>query len=152
MPYDLKALTLRHPWPWAIVELGKDIENRTWKPPRAMVGKWFAIHGGKAPKGDRATHDVVTQAQALLSMRGHSHASHRVTCSDVTHAGIVAVVRLGGVVEDSRSVWFEGPYGWVLSDLWKVPDPPQMAGMQGLWDVPESAVMELERQGAPWLG
>ena len=27
----MRALSLRQPWPWAILTLGKDVENRTWK-------------------------------------------------------------------------------------------------------------------------
>jgi hypothetical protein len=27
----MKALSIKHPWAWAIVHAGKDIENRTWE-------------------------------------------------------------------------------------------------------------------------
>ncbi len=27
----MKAITLRQPWAWAIINAGKDIENRNWK-------------------------------------------------------------------------------------------------------------------------
>jgi hypothetical protein len=26
----MKAITVRQPWAWAIINAGKDIENRTW--------------------------------------------------------------------------------------------------------------------------
>lgn len=44
------ALTLKHPWPWAICVAGKDVENRTWAPRQLRRGDRFAIHGGKQPR------------------------------------------------------------------------------------------------------
>ena len=35
----MRCLTLKHPWPWAVVCLGKTIENRRWRPPPAAVGE-----------------------------------------------------------------------------------------------------------------
>jgi len=43
----MKALTLTAPWGTAIAKLGKDIENRRWKPPDAIIGQRIAIHEGK---------------------------------------------------------------------------------------------------------
>ena len=45
----MKALTLRHPWAWAIVHCGKDVENRTWKPVGLEKGDFLALHGAVAP-------------------------------------------------------------------------------------------------------
>lgn len=53
----MKALTLRHPWAFAIAFLGKDVENREWDERlaelmgiHAQVGQRIAIHGGAAPE------------------------------------------------------------------------------------------------------
>ena len=36
-----RALTLKQPWPWAIVYAGKDVENRTWPvPPKLFRPIW----------------------------------------------------------------------------------------------------------------
>jgi hypothetical protein len=42
----MKALTLKAPWATAIAKLGKDIENRSWRPPAAIIGERIAIHEG----------------------------------------------------------------------------------------------------------
>ncbi len=42
----LRALTLRAPWGTHIALSGKRIENRTWHPPRSIVGQRIAIHQG----------------------------------------------------------------------------------------------------------
>lgn len=53
----MKALTLRHPWAFAVAHLGKTIENREWDDRLAelfglpqLVGEQIAIHGGAAPQ------------------------------------------------------------------------------------------------------
>jgi hypothetical protein len=47
----MKAITIRHPWPWAICYMGKPLENRDWKPSPYQLkpGEKFAIHAGKMP-------------------------------------------------------------------------------------------------------
>lgn len=56
----MKALTLRHPWSWAIAYAGKDVENRDWSDDLARLnnayrlpGERIAIHGGSAPERPR---------------------------------------------------------------------------------------------------
>lgn len=51
------ALTLKHPWPFAICYLGKQVENRNWDESTAdlmhlpeALGEAVAIHGGTAPQ------------------------------------------------------------------------------------------------------
>jgi hypothetical protein len=53
----MMALTLKHPWPYAICFLGKRIENRTWRPRPSQLqpGSYLAIHGGVIPKGRALT-------------------------------------------------------------------------------------------------
>ena len=38
------ALSIRAPWAWAIFHAGKDIENRTWAPPKKLLGQRFFVH------------------------------------------------------------------------------------------------------------
>lgn len=49
-----RALTLAQPWPWAFPF--KNVENRTWQPPKWMLGRYFALHGGALP-GPKMTPD-----------------------------------------------------------------------------------------------
>lgn len=53
----MRALTLRHPWAFAVGFLQKDCENRDWDDHlcqlngiHAMLGQRIAIHGGAAPQ------------------------------------------------------------------------------------------------------
>ena len=42
----MKAITLWPEWVWAIFHLGKGVENRTWAPPRKLMGQRIALHAG----------------------------------------------------------------------------------------------------------
>lgn len=139
---DLLALTLHQPWAWAIAHAGKPIENRTWKPPRGVIGSFIAIHAGKT---------IDREAIEDLQFDGHPVP----LLFDV--GAIVAVARVAGWVrctallhrtpEDFggitraraelavKSVWWAGPIGWVLDEVTAI-EPVKILGAQGLWTVP----------------
>ena len=93
----MKAITVRQPWAWAIIFAGKDIENRSWY---TRYRGPVAIHAGMGYKTDCFCPEV----------------SARPEREDLEFGAILGVVELVEVVEKSRSRWFEGPYGFVLSD------------------------------------
>ncbi len=41
---EMRALTIRQPWAWAIAVAGKDVENRSWQTSHRGL---LAIHAGK---------------------------------------------------------------------------------------------------------
>lgn len=120
MKSKIRGLTLQRPWEWAIFHAGKDVENRTWKPPAYMLEQYLAIHAGKTldKDGARWIEDrfglVVPETQGGV---------------------IVGVVRLAGVVTESDSPWFAGPFGWVLADKVAI-EPVKCSGKLGLWELP----------------
>jgi len=141
----LHALTLHRPWPWALTFGGKTIENRGWAPPDWQVGRFLAIHAGKAWNQDGA--DRIKQLAPQLP---GSSADHPL--------GIVAVVRVIGVIEqveqkrlvawwsDAPSTahpnmrWFTGPFGWIVDSAVAIHPPVACRGQQGLWPVPTEAL------------
>lgn len=46
---DLLALTVWQPWAWCLSIGWKPVENRPNPPPRAVLGRWAAIHAGALP-------------------------------------------------------------------------------------------------------
>ena len=42
----MRALTIWPEWIWSIIHLGKDVENRTYAPPRVIRGQRIALHSG----------------------------------------------------------------------------------------------------------
>jgi hypothetical protein len=122
MPSPLMALTLRQPWATAVCDFGKRIENRTWKPPRAVQGQVIAIHAGRTFDEDGA--DWI--AARLGTM---------VTSKTVPLGAVVALARVQRVVTASNNPWFVGPYGWEFSDVLPL-DPVPCKGKLHLWSVP----------------
>jgi len=171
MTTELRAVTLRHPWPWMVCH-GKDIENRDWAPPGEAIGKPLAIHAGAipafvTPKGKRsaAGEAWVREFQdALRWILGRGIALPETPPSAEilsTASSIVAVVTLAGWIntEDESaglsaaerdaayaSPWFVGTFGWVLRDLVTLPEPVPCRGAQGLWTV-RDPVLSAVREG-----
>lgn len=153
------AITLKHPWAFAIQRLGKDIENRTWKPPRHLIGQTIFIHGGAVPKGlagVETANDARFIAQNIVTLE-YQRALPKATREWLYQygrsllawevPGIVASARLTEVVTESDSPWFSGPYGWVLKDVKPVDPPIPHRGAQGFWGPNADALEELMERG-----
>lgn len=153
----MKALTLKQPWAWAVAHAGKDVENRSWKPPESVIGQRIAIHAGKAWDQD-----------------GDSVLCHLVECAgghdNLPRGAIIAVATVAGWVTDGniyktrmfagnylnaaplavkkarQSRWFTGSYGWILTDVIPLPEPIACKGNQGLWTVPVEIEADIDRQ------
>lgn len=121
----MKALTLLKPWSWCITHLDKRIENRTWKPPQAIIGARIAIHAGKGTDLDGVK---------WLLQEGFVETFSE----EARKAGvIVATAVVEGYVYKSKDKWFTGPVGWCLRDVDVLPCGVPCRGMQGLWTVPK---------------
>lgn len=123
----MKALSVRQPWAWLIIRpdvtdpverkrlwaarLIKDVENRTW--PTSRRGR-FEIHASRQFDYDaycRLRVDGITLPPTSAFLRG----------------GIIGTAILVGCVKHHPSPWFEGPWGFLLSD----PQPVEFRPMQG---------------------
>jgi len=132
----MRALTIRHPWPWAICYLGKDVENRCWFPSREQlrVGDRFAIHAGKMPSVIEIR-EAFSGMDAMGCIDEHTKTP---TLADLRtqESRIVAVATYAGAVVHHLSSWFVGAYGWTWSKLVVLPEPVMCRGAQGLWAIP----------------
>ena len=129
----MKALSIRQPWVHAILNEGKDIENRTWQ--RDFRG-WIALHASAKPQyGD--TFPRGTKAPDF---------------DNLDYGAICGVARVVGIITKSRSKWFNQPirgytnYGWLLADVKRLRRPIKCNGMLGLWQVPPNVLRSIKRQ------
>lgn len=89
---QVKALSIKQPYPHYIFNQGKDVENRDW-PTRGRG--WFLIHAGVS-KSELDKEDPDDMA--------------------LPRGGIVGVARIVDCVTEMDSNWFFGRYGFVLRD------------------------------------
>ncbi len=147
------ALTLKHPWAYAIAHCGKRIENRSWKPRFSSLSKgdWFCIHGGRKPTG-AAIIDMMAEVEGIaefLTPEGEQPDWHPILGLDLdilAPEGIVAVCKYDGFVTKSDDPWFGGPIGWLLTDVWALPEPVPCRGAQGLWSLPDDVYRAVREQ------
>lgn len=139
----MKALTIKQPWAWAIVNGPKRVENRTWKPPLHIIGQRIAIHTGA--RIEKAELLAYTALGAWLEPTV-VHLPVGAIVGTAIVAGYVAVNATGGVVAQTsgaqnyshrKDPWFFGPVGWLLTDVRKLDNPLPCKGALSLWDVPD---------------
>jgi hypothetical protein len=118
-----RALSIRQPWAWAILNAGKDIENR---PRRFHYRGPICI---PASLNNNAGHHLVSS----LDIKRATDSPLEVPCrSDLPHGGIIGTAEIVDCIEASDSPWFFGPYGLVLRNVQPVPFIP-VKGALGLF-------------------
>ena len=107
----LKAISIRQPWAWLIVNGYKDIENRVWS---TNVRGPVLIHAGQS-KAD-------TTAEALAYIKRKYHVADLPVAFET--GGIVGLAEITGCVKSHRSKWFQGPCGWIMANAQRLPFMP----------------------------
>jgi len=115
-----KALSVRQPWAWLIVNGYKDIENRGWR--TSYRGRIY-VHAGKKFSDNEW---IGTEAEKYLCAGGPGR---------LFYGAIIGEVTIVDCVTESDSPWFEGPIGWVLRDPVAYEHPILMRGRLGLFEV-----------------
>ena len=107
----LKAISIRQPWAWLIVNGYKDIENRVWS---ANVRGPVLIHAGQSK--------AATTPEALAYIKRKYRVANLPDTFET--GGIVGIAEITGCVEHHRSKWFQGPFGWTLAHARRLPFKP----------------------------
>jgi hypothetical protein len=133
---EIRGLSLTRPWPFAFVAqpklhgvAPKRIENRTWLPPRKLIGHFIALHAAKS--WDEDDREFIAETTGLYVP----------SKAESPHSEIFAVCMLGGFVrhdtdyrlQPEQRKWFFGPYGWLIADFVRLRNPVPCTGAQGLW-------------------
>lgn len=127
----MKALSIRQPYAWLIVNGIKDVENRTWHTGyRGPV----LIHAGKTyPKRDH------TDDFDCFRSQGYPYPALR----DTMVGGIVGIATITGCVTSSASKWWIGPVGFTLANARPLPALIPCKGELGFFDVPADVLAML---------
>jgi hypothetical protein len=97
----MKALSIRQPWAWLIVNGFKDIENRNWE---TNFRGPFLVHAGK--QFDYEDYRWVKSNSQIIMPE----------INEFEMGGIVGSAEIIGCVTQHTSQWFFGPYGFVLKN------------------------------------
>lgn len=120
----IKALSIRQPWAWLIVEGFKDIENRTW--PTHFRGR-VLIHAGKTmTRSDYNACAIFWQCCNLTEEIAYNLMGKfpRFETLKSELGGIVGEAEITDCVTASQSPWFVGEYGFVIKNAKRIPFQP----------------------------
>ena len=142
----LRALTLLRPWTDAILYGGKRVENRTWAPPKSIIGTVIALHAGRGyqnledsywPSGGWQPPSKKDSAEGIVGLARVV----RVIGSDP----LFADRRPEGLPEDQIG-WWCGPIGWLLADVQPLKRPVPCVGHLSVWLVPDAVELAVREQ------
>jgi hypothetical protein len=131
----MRALSIRQPWAWLIVNGHKDIENRVWS---TRYNGPLVIHASKGMT--KAEYEDVDDMLAFDLRLSHIELP---PMAQIERGGIVGVAHCGGSVEKSDSPWFFGPHGFLLTDARAVPFV-EFKGQLGFFDVPAHLIKDAQ--------
>lgn len=110
----MKAISIRQPWAWLIVNGYKDIENRTWDTKyRGMV----LIHAAKT----KPTAVEWYEAERVAHAAGVPYFP---PFEAMEKGGIVGYAYITGTTRENASPWFFGPVGFYLTGAKSLPFQP----------------------------
>ena len=118
----MKALSIKQPWAWLIVNGYKDIENRNRN--TSVRGK-IAVHASQS--FDWGGYIFIKKVFPYVRMP---------KADEFPSGGFVGTVEIDGVATRSDSPWFSGPYGYVLKNPVKTEFIPGR-GMPGFFETTE---------------
>lgn len=133
------ALSLWRPWPRAILEADKLIENRDWRPSRPLPF-WMLLHATSKWDTEAQFSSLRERLVGRLPMDPNQHP-----------VGLVGVARVVDVVRPEQvfgeqAAWAVGAWCWRLADVKPLPTPIPCAGSRSLWD--PASVLSTEQLGA----
>lgn len=99
------AISVRQPWAWFIIYLGKDVENRTW---RTLFRGPVWIHASKGMTRAEYEEGIICARRVF----GRPFPEPRF--EDLQRGGIIGRAEITGCVTASTSKWFGGPYGFPI--------------------------------------
>ncbi|MNV64643.1 ASCH domain protein [compost metagenome] len=123
----MKALSIRQPWAWLIVNGHKDVENRTWSTTHRGEFLVHASKGMTAREYEEARRFLATdpRLQHLVEILPPA--------GELERGGIVGSAHLVETDVQLRSPWYMGYIGFVLRDAKPLPFRP-LKGALGFFD------------------
>ena len=135
----MKAISIKQPWTFTVLNGLKDVENRTWRPPDSVIGQRVVVHAGKQPDKQVAAWGAT---RWILSFGVPEADAYHLTWATHPLGALIGEVTITGYVEESDSPWFFGPYGWTLEDPIVYSKPIPYKGQLGFFDIPDDVLAD----------
>ncbi len=119
----MKALTLRPHWAWLVVSGHKEIENRSWQT-RLRGRIWIHASSSRVTRAEYEHFVAICRKRRIKQFPKQD---------GFKIGGIVGKVEIVACVNRSRSFWFDGPYGFVLTNARKTRFKP-LKGRLGFFE------------------
>lgn len=109
------ALAIRQPWAWALIHLGKDIENRTWV---TRFRGPFLVHASTCASVVRRNAEWDAAWHWIAQHVSQTVASNLPPPELLRYGGIIGQAEIVGcedaLSDEAGSSWFQGPWGFVV--------------------------------------
>ena len=135
MTLPVKALSIRHPWAWAVVHAGKHLENRDWGYKNNHMKRFrgpVCIHASSGIT--RAEYD-----DAVAFMRKYTQHVKVPPPLELVYGCIIGTAVVTDWVSQSPSPWFMGPGALVLEQVEAI-DPIPCSGALGFFNWQERGI------------
>jgi hypothetical protein len=132
------VLSVRQPWAHAIIYLGKDVENRTWKPDRPCR---VLIHASRRIAFDRRG------LNALAAMRPRLR-NLPLDLDDYSYGQIIGrvdVVSWDRIQGRGRPWSVDGQWHWHLTNVVPIQRPIEMKGRPSFFPAPDGWELAFDR-------
>jgi hypothetical protein len=114
----MKALSVKQPWACAIINNGKNIENRT---------KCTKLRGRVAIHASLQRSHKLKSPLVRISPRQKKNG-----CAEQSSGLLILLIALRSTAQK----WFKGPFGYVLANPRSLLKPVRCKGALGFWEIP----------------
>lgn len=133
----MKALSIRQPWAWLIINGGKDIENRSW---HTNYRGRFLVHAAK-----NMTREEYADGYRFALECGVTDLPR---FDELQRGGVVGSVELVDSVDSSTSPWYMGQKAFVLRNPQHLPFTP-LRGQLSFFEVTDDRLVEHPASATP---
>jgi hypothetical protein len=105
---DLRALSVKQPWAWAIVRGYKTIENRNLPFPGTLrpLPRWVVLHASKTPYPKRVEERELRSLRKELDQSGNRDVAIPSAFRRGVIVGMAKIVRAEKIPTDEKNVWW----------------------------------------------
>lgn len=126
----MKAISIRQPWCWAILNAGKDMENRQW--PTRFRGP-VLLHAAKGMTRDEYE-DCLSTMHAISRTHPFQSGLALPRFYELERGGVVGRMEIVNCWDNHQSPWFFGRYGFEIRNVEPLPFYP-CKGALGFFDL-----------------